>query len=94
VRLFDVSYLSLDNNYAKIVQRAQYIFTKMHIIEPANLHISYLEICRCVGTFMVLLALRGWQAMQTQHVAISTEGVCVDNGAMVTVTIPFDFAFQ
>jgi hypothetical protein len=42
------------------------------------------------GTFVVLLALRGRQAMRAQHLAISTEGVRVDNGAMVTVTIPFE----
>jgi hypothetical protein len=42
------------------------------------------------GTVMVFLALRGWQAMLAQHLAISTEGVRVDNGSMVTVTIPFE----
>jgi hypothetical protein len=44
VRLLDVFYTTLFNNYAQIVQRA----TKMYVGEPANLHIFYVEICRCV----------------------------------------------
>jgi hypothetical protein len=39
------------------------------------------------GIFVALLAILGRQA---QHLAISTEGVRIDNGARFTVTIPFE----
>lgn len=43
-----------------------------------------------LGAFVAVMALRGRQAMLSQHVAITSEGIRVDNGTMVTVTIPFE----
>jgi hypothetical protein len=43
-----------------------------------------------LGAFFAVMALRGRQAMLAQHVAVTAEGVRVDNGTMVTVTIPFE----
>jgi hypothetical protein len=41
----------------------------------------------------LLFGFLGWrskQAMQIQHIALTTEGVRVDNGPMASVTIPFE----
>jgi hypothetical protein len=38
----------------------------------------------------VVIAWRAKQAMLTQHVAVTTEGVRIDNGSMLTVTIPME----
>lgn len=43
-----------------------------------------------LGAFFAIMALRGRQAMRAQHVAVTAEGIRVDNGTMVTVTIPFE----
>lgn len=42
------------------------------------------------AAFFVVLAWRAKQAMIAQHIAITTEGIRVDNGSMLTVTIPFE----
>jgi len=43
-----------------------------------------------LGAFVAIMAWRGRQAMLSQHVAVSSEGIRVDNGTMVTVTVPFE----
>lgn len=43
-----------------------------------------------LGAIFAVLAFRGRQAMLVQHVAITSEGIRVDSGTMVTVTIPFE----
>lgn len=43
-----------------------------------------------LGGFFAVMALRGRQAMLAQHVAVTCEGIRVDNGTMVTITIPFE----
>ena len=43
-----------------------------------------------LGALFAVLSIRGRQAMLVQHVAVTSEGIRVDNGTMVTVTIPFE----
>ena len=43
-----------------------------------------------LGAFFALMAWRGRQTMLAQHIAITTEGIRVDNGTLVAVTIPFE----
>jgi hypothetical protein len=42
------------------------------------------------AAFFVVLAWRAKQAMIAQHIAVTTEGIRVDNGSMLTITIPFE----
>jgi hypothetical protein len=37
-----------------------------------------------------VIAWRARQAMMTQHVAVTTEGIRIDNGTMLSLTIPFE----
>eukprot|EP00339_Tiarina_fusa_P011672 CAMPEP_0117034426 /NCGR_PEP_ID=MMETSP0472-20121206/24511_1 /TAXON_ID=693140 ORGANISM="Tiarina fusus, Strain LIS" /NCGR_SAMPLE_ID=MMETSP0472 /ASSEMBLY_ACC=CAM_ASM_000603 /LENGTH=249 /DNA_ID=CAMNT_0004743593 /DNA_START=38 /DNA_END=787 /DNA_ORIENTATION=+ len=43
-----------------------------------------------VAVLFLFLGWRSKQAMQLQHIALSTEGIRVDNGPMASVTIPFE----
>lgn len=43
-----------------------------------------------LAIFIGIMALRARQSMKSQHIAITTEGIRIDNGSMVTITIPFE----
>lgn len=61
-----------------------------------NLEESIMDDILGVYTFgfallFVAIAWRSNLAMQSQHVALTTEGIRIDNGSMMTVTVPYEF---
>lgn len=43
-----------------------------------------------LGSIFGILAFRGYQTMQSQHIAITMEGIRVDTGTVVSTTIPME----